>query len=149
MKKISEILMAAGGTVVIIGAMCEADGIYYDLLLIAIAFGLILLMAGMRLYRTAEQRERERRKNWITERKKSHVKQNQTEVQAFEQILIEDYISSMKREHPDLELEPQDIYNTAFRRGLEAQIDQIRQERRQKTMEEWIYGTKSHKKTGR
>ena len=79
MKKISEILMAAGGTVVIIGAMCEADGIYYDLLLIAIAFGLILLMAGMRLYRTAEQRERERRKNWITERKKSHGKQNQTE----------------------------------------------------------------------
>ena len=75
--------------------------------------------------------------------------QAETEVQAFEQILIEDHISSMKREHPDLELEPQDIYNTAFRRGLEAQIDQIRQERRQKTMEEWIYGTKSHKKTGR
>ena len=75
--------------------------------------------------------------------------QAETEVQAFEQILIEDYISSMKREHPDLELEPQDIYNTAFRRGLEAQIDQIRQERRQKTMEEWIYGTKRHKKAGR
>ena len=75
--------------------------------------------------------------------------QAETEIKAYEQILIEDYIRKMKEEHPDFELEPKDIYNTAFRRGMDEQIERIRQERRTKIMEEWIHGTRSYKKTGK
>ena len=73
--------------------------------------------------------------------------QAEIEIKAYEQILIEDYICKMKEKYPNIEMKPEDIYNTAFRRGLDEQLEHIRQERRVKMMEDWIYGTKSHKKT--
>lgn len=63
MKKISYILMAAGGTMTLFGAMCEADGSAYDLLIAGIAVGLALLVTGMQMYKLSVKREQERRKH--------------------------------------------------------------------------------------
>lgn len=63
MQKISKILMAAGGTAVVIGAMGDAEGIYYNVLLAVIAAGLLCILAGMWLYRLAEKKQKECRRD--------------------------------------------------------------------------------------
>lgn len=66
------------------------------------------------------------------------------EISPHEEALIEEYIKNMKQEHPNLELTLNDIYNSALRTGLDIVMDQIRTERKQKIMEDWIHGTKSY-----
>lgn len=66
------------------------------------------------------------------------------EVSPHEEALIEEYIKNMKQEHPNLELTLNDIYDSALRTGLDIVMDQIRTERKQKIMEDWIHGTKSY-----
>lgn len=73
MKKISYILMAAGGTITLFGAMCEADGTAYDLLIAGIAVGLALLVTGMQIYKLAVKREQERRKDWILRKEEADI----------------------------------------------------------------------------
>ena len=73
MKKISYILMAAGGTMTLFGAMCEADGTAYDLLIAGIAVGLVLLATGMQMYKLAVKREHERRKDWIRRKEEADI----------------------------------------------------------------------------
>lgn len=73
MKKISYILMTTGGMMTTFGAMCEADGTAYDLLLVGIAVGLALLVAGMQLYKLAMKREQERRKDWIRRKEREDI----------------------------------------------------------------------------
>ena len=69
MKQISYILMTAGGLIVTIGAMCEADGQAYELLIAGIAAGLVLVMIGRWLYKLADRREQERRRDfWINKK---------------------------------------------------------------------------------
>ena len=63
---------------------------------------------------------------------------------SHEEALIEEYIKNMKQEHPNLELTLNDIYDSALRTGLDIVMDQIRTERKQKIMEDWIHGTKSY-----
>ena len=70
MKKISYILMTAGGLIVTLGAMCEADGTAYELLIAGITAGLALVMIGRWLYKLADRREQERRRDWIRRNKK-------------------------------------------------------------------------------
>lgn len=67
-----------------------------------------------------------------------------TEISPHEEALIEEYIKNMKQEHPNLELTLNDIYDSALRTGLDIVMDQIRTERKQKIMEDWIHGTKSY-----
>ena len=66
------------------------------------------------------------------------------EISPHEEALIEEYIKNMKQEHPNLELALNDIYDSALRTGLDIVMDQIRTERKQKIMEDWIHGTKSY-----
>ena len=66
------------------------------------------------------------------------------EISPHEEELIEEYIKNMKQEHPNLELTLNDIYDSALRTGLDIVMDQIRTERKQKIMEDWIHGTKSY-----
>ena len=66
------------------------------------------------------------------------------EISPHEEALIEEYIKNMKQEHPNLELTLNDIYDSALRTGLDIVMDQIRTERKQKIMEDWIHGTKSY-----
>ena len=66
------------------------------------------------------------------------------EISPHEEALIEEYIKNMKQEHPNLELTSNDIYDSALRTGLDIVMDQIRTERKQKIMEDWIHGTKSY-----
>lgn len=66
------------------------------------------------------------------------------EISPHEEALIEEYIKNMKQEHPNLELTLNDIYDSALRTGLDIVMDQIRTERNQKIMEDWIHGTKSY-----
>lgn len=66
------------------------------------------------------------------------------EISPHEEALIEEYIKNMKQEHPNLELTLNDIYDPALRTGLDIVMDQIRTERKQKIMEDWIHGTKSY-----
>lgn len=66
------------------------------------------------------------------------------EISPHEEALIEKYIKNMKQEHPNLELTLNDIYDSALRTGLDIVMDQIRTERKQKIMEDWIHGTKSY-----
>ena len=73
MKKISYILMAAGGTMTLFGAMCEADGSAYDLLIAGIAVGMALLVTGMQMYKLAMKREQERRKDWIRRKEEADI----------------------------------------------------------------------------
>ena len=73
MKQLSYILMAAGGTMALFGAMCEADGTAYDLLIAGIAVGLVLLVAGMQIYKLAVKREQERRKDWIRRKEEADI----------------------------------------------------------------------------
>lgn len=73
MKKISYILMAAGGLIVTIGAMCEADGSAYDLLIAGIAVGLALLVTGMQMYKLSVKREQERQKDWIRRKEEGDI----------------------------------------------------------------------------
>ena len=73
MKKISYILMAAGGTMTLFGAMCEADGAAYDLLIAGIAVGLALLVAGMQLYKLSVKLEQERQKDWIRRKEEADI----------------------------------------------------------------------------
>lgn len=63
MKKLSQLLMASGGTVTVIGAMCDTNGTYYNYLIAAIFFGLIMVASGMVLYRVWEAQEEARRKD--------------------------------------------------------------------------------------
>ena len=65
MKQLSYILMTTGGMMTLFGAMCEANGTAYDLLIAGIAVGLALLVTGMQMYKLAVKREQERRKAWI------------------------------------------------------------------------------------
>ena len=73
MKQLSYILMAAGGTMTLFGAMCEADGTAYDLLIAGIAVGLALFVAGMQIYKLAVKREQERRKDWIRRKEEADI----------------------------------------------------------------------------
>ena len=73
MKKISYILMTTGGTMTLFGAMCEADGTAYDLLIAGIAVGLALLVTGMQMYKLAVKREHERRKDWIRRKEEADI----------------------------------------------------------------------------
>lgn len=66
------------------------------------------------------------------------------EISPHEEALIEEYIKNMKQEHPNMELTLNDIYDSALRTGLDIVMDQIRTERKQKIMEDWIHGTKSY-----
>ena len=66
------------------------------------------------------------------------------EISPHEEALIEEYIKNMKQEQPNLELTLNDIYDSALRTGLDIVMDQIRTERKQKIMEDWIHGTKSY-----
>lgn len=66
------------------------------------------------------------------------------EISPHEEALIEEYIKNMIQEHPNLELALNDIYDSALRTGLDIVMDQIRTERKQKIMEDWIHGTKSY-----
>jgi hypothetical protein len=66
------------------------------------------------------------------------------EISPHEEALIEEYIKNMKQEHPNLELTLNDIYDSALRTGLDIVMDQIRTERKQKIMEDWIHETKSY-----
>lgn len=66
------------------------------------------------------------------------------EISPHEEALIEEYIKNMKQEYPNLELTLNDIYDSALRTGLDIVMDQIRTERKQKIMEDWIHGTKSY-----
>lgn len=66
------------------------------------------------------------------------------EISPHEEALIEEYIKNMKQEHPNLELTLNDIYDSALRTGIDIVMDQIRTDRRQKMMEDWIHGTKSY-----
>ena len=60
------------------------------------------------------------------------------------EALIQDFIKQMKQEHPNLELSMNDIYDSALRTGIDAVLEQIRTDRRQKIMEDWIHATKSY-----
>ena len=73
MKQLSYILMTTGGTMTLFGAMCEADGTAYDLLIAGIAAGLALLVAGMQMYKLALKREQERRKDWIRRKEEADI----------------------------------------------------------------------------
>ena len=73
MKQLSYILMAAGGTMTLFGAMCEADGTAYDLLIAGIAVGLVLLVTGMQIYKLAVKLEQERRKDWIRRKEEADI----------------------------------------------------------------------------
>lgn len=73
MKQLSYILMTTGGTMTLFGAMCEADGTAYDLLIAGIAVGLALLVAGMQMYKLALKREQERRKDWIRRKEEADI----------------------------------------------------------------------------
>ena len=73
MKQISYILMTTGGTMTVFGAMCEADGTTYDLLIAGIAVGLVLLVVGMQIYKLAVKREQERRKDWIRRKEEADI----------------------------------------------------------------------------
>ena len=64
-----------------------------------------------------------------------------TEISPHEEALIQDFINQMKQEHPNLELSMND---SALRTGIDAVLEQIRTDRRQKIMEDWIHGTKSY-----
>jgi len=73
MKQISYILMTTGGTITLFGAMCEADGTAYDLLIAGIAVGLALLVTGMQMYKLSVKREQERRKDWIRRKEEADI----------------------------------------------------------------------------
>lgn len=66
------------------------------------------------------------------------------EIEPYEKKLIEDYIKEKKEGHPNLELSLEDIYRAAFRKGIDIILDQIRKERREKMMEDWI--NEAHRK---
>ena len=55
------------------GAMCEADGAAYDLLIAGIAVGLALLVAGMQLYKLSVKLEQERQKDWIRRKEEADI----------------------------------------------------------------------------
>ena len=67
-----------------------------------------------------------------------------TEISPHEEALIQDFIKQMKQEHPNLELSLNDIYDSAFRTGIDMALEQIRKDRRRKIMEDWIHGTNSY-----
>ena len=73
MKRFSCILMAAGGIITTFCAMCDADGIYYSLLLAVIAVALFLILSGMCLYRIAEKRERRKRRMYFQAKRKDRL----------------------------------------------------------------------------
>ena len=73
MKQLSYILMTTGGMITLFGAMCEADGTAYDLLIAGIAVGLALLVTGMQMYKLAVKREQERRKDWIRRKEEADI----------------------------------------------------------------------------
>lgn len=73
MKQLSYILMTTGGMMTLFGAMCEADGTAYDLLIAGIAVGLALLVTGMQMYKLAVKREQERRKDWIRRKEEADI----------------------------------------------------------------------------
>ena len=49
-----------------------------------------------------------------------------TEISPHEEALIQDFIKQMKQEHPNLELSLNDIYDSAFRTGIDIVLEQIR-----------------------
>lgn len=55
-----------------------------------------------------------------------------TEISPHEEALIQDFIKQMRQEHPNLELSMNDIYDSALRTGIDAVLEQIRIDRRQK-----------------
>ena len=55
------------------GAMCEADGTAYDLLIAMIAAGLALVLIGRWLYKFADRREQERRRDWIRRKEEADI----------------------------------------------------------------------------
>lgn len=73
MKQLSYILIAAGGIVTTFCAMCDAEGIYYNLLIAVIAVALFLILSGMCLYRIAEKRERRKRRMYFQAKRRDRL----------------------------------------------------------------------------
>lgn len=68
------------------------------------------------------------------------------EIEPYEQKLIEDYIKEKKEKHPNLELSMEDIYRTASRKEIDILLGQIRKERREKMIKDWINEAHRNKK---
>lgn len=71
MKKLSQILMASGGIITVLGSMCDADGIYFNYLIAAMFVGLLLVAIGMILYWVWEAREESRRRDIMRMRRRA------------------------------------------------------------------------------
>nr|DAT47351.1 MAG TPA: holin [Caudoviricetes sp.] len=71
MKKLSQILMASGGIITVLGSMCDADGIYFNYLIAAMFAGLLLVAIGMILYWVWEAREEARRRDIMRMRRRA------------------------------------------------------------------------------
>ena len=71
------------------------------------------------------------------------------EMAPYEQKLIEDYIKEKEAKYPTWDVSIGDIYRIAFRKGIDIILDQIRKERRQKMMEDWINEAHRKKKPDR
>lgn len=63
MKNVAKILTGSGISIMFLGGMCDADGIYYNYLIAAIFSGLVMAAFGMVLYRVWEAQEEARRKD--------------------------------------------------------------------------------------
>lgn len=73
MKQLSYILMATGGIVTAFCAMCDADGVYYSLLIAVTAVALFLILSGMCLHRIAEKRERRKRRMYFQAKRRDRL----------------------------------------------------------------------------
>ena len=61
MKQISKVFIAVGLGIMFLGGMLDADGMYYVLLLIAIALGALVALVGVAIMDVENRREEKRK----------------------------------------------------------------------------------------
>lgn len=69
MKQISKVFIVVGLGIMFLGGMLDADGVYYILLIIAIALGALVALAGLVIMYVESKRE-EKRKAYFYDRRR-------------------------------------------------------------------------------
>ena len=69
MKNVANVFIAVGLGIMFLGGMLDADGVYYILLIIAIALGALVALAGLAIMDVESKRE-EKRKAYFYDRRR-------------------------------------------------------------------------------
>ena len=86
MKQISKAFIAVGLGIMFLGGILDADGVYYILLIIAIALGALVALAGLAIMDVESKREEKRKAYFYDRRRRDKLDADVEFLGEFEEV---------------------------------------------------------------